>query len=197
MANDPIGEAKNAVARGDYESAISVLRALADAGHRDAQYELGSLALTDCDRISAREAFSLFLKAARQDHPEAMYELATFPEFVSEPFESPLSNEETWRWLLQAAQLGSARAQYSAGASLATGEWVEGPIPRDLEAAFGWYLRAGESGHAGAQYNLATMLAEGEGCERNLAAAREWLKRAEAGGHGYGDKFRDYLDSLD
>jgi TPR repeat protein len=59
--------------------------------------------LTECDLISGREAFSLFMKAADQGHVEAMYHLAKFPEFVSEPFTSPLSEEESWRWLLQAA----------------------------------------------------------------------------------------------
>jgi TPR repeat protein len=31
-------------------------------------------------------AFSLFMNAAKQGHAEAMYHLAKFPEFVSEPF---------------------------------------------------------------------------------------------------------------
>jgi hypothetical protein len=46
--------------------------------------------MTECELISGREAFSLFTKAAEQGHAEAMYEFAKFPEFISEPFKSPL-----------------------------------------------------------------------------------------------------------
>lgn len=31
------------------------------------------------------------------------------------------------------------------------------------------------------------MLAEGEGCERDLAAAREWLRRSVAGGYEHAE----------
>ena len=104
MTHDAIGDAKAAAARGDFESAITLLRSLTETGSREAQYELGFLALTECDLISGREAFSLFMKAAEQGHAEAMYHLATFPEFLSEPFKSPLSAEEAWHWLLRAAR---------------------------------------------------------------------------------------------
>lgn len=196
VTQDPVDEAKAAMARGDYESAITVLRPLADAGSRDAQYELGFLALTECELISGRDAFSLFMKAAQDGHAEAMYHLATFPDFICEPFRSPLSDEETWQWLLRAAKGGCVQAQRDAGASLVTGDWREGKVPQDLEAAVGWYRRAAEAGHADAQYNLASMLAEGEGCERDLATARDWLRRAIAGGYEYADGLLAHVDSL-
>lgn len=194
MTRDPITDARAAAARGDYESAITLLRPLAEAGDRDAQYELGFLAMTECDLISGREAFSLLMKAAEQGHAEAMYYLAIFPEFASEPFKSLLSEEETWRWLLRAAESGSVQAQYDAGASLATGDWGEGRVPQDLEAAIAWYRRAADAGHTEAQYNLGIMLVEGEGCERDLAAANEWLRRAVAGGHKYAERLLSDLD---
>jgi len=197
VTKDPIGDARTAATRGDFESAINVLRPLAEAGDREAQYELGFLALTECDLISGREAFSLFMNAAEQGHAEAMYHLATLPEFLSEPFKSPLSEEETWRWLLLAAEGGSVQAQRDAGASLATGEWREGKVPQDLTAAVAWYRHAAEAGHADAQYNLASMLAEGEGCERDLPAAKEWLRRAVAGGYEYAEGLLAHLDSLE
>jgi uncharacterized protein len=196
MTHDPISDARAAAAQGDYESAINVLRPLADAGSRDSQYELGLLALTECELISGREAFSLFMKAAEQGHAEAMYRLATFPEFISEPFKAPLSEEEAWHWLLRAAEAGCVQAQRNAGASLATGDWREGKVRQDLPAAVAWYRRAAEAGHADAQYNLASMLAEGEGCDRDLPAAREWLRRAVAGGCDYAEGLLAHLDSL-
>lgn len=64
------------------------------------------------------------MKAAEDGHFEAMYHLATFSDFISEPFRSPLSEEESWQWLLRAAEGGCVQAQRDAGASLATGERV-------------------------------------------------------------------------
>jgi TPR repeat protein len=196
VTRNPISDAKAAAAQGDYESAITVLRPLAEAGNRAAQYELGFLALTECELVSGREAFSLFLEASEQGHAEAMYHLATFPEFLSEPFKSPLSDEEAWHWLLRAAEGGCVQAQRDAGASLATGDWREGKVPQDVPAAVAWYRRAAEAGHADAQYNLASMFSEGEGCDRDLPAAREWLRRAVAGGYEYADGLLAHLDSL-
>jgi len=196
VIDNPISDAKAAAARGAFEFAIALLRPVAEGGNREAQYELGFLALTECDLISGREAFSVFREAAEQGHPEAMYHLATFPEFLSEPFKSPLSEEENWSWLLRSAESGCIQAQCSAAASLATGDWGERPGNQDLEAAVAWYRRAAEAGHAEAQYNLASMLAEGEGCERDLAAAREWLRRAVAGGCEYAEGLQAHLNSL-
>jgi TPR repeat protein len=194
MAQDTIDAARAAVSRGDFASAMALLRPLAEAGNPDAQYELGFLALTECESVSGREAFSLFIKAAQGGHVEAMYHLATFPDFNTERFRSPLSEEESWQWLLRAAEGGCVQAQRDAGASLATGDWREGRVPRDLSAAVAWYRRAAEAGHADAQYNLASMLAEGEGCDRDLPAAREWLRRAVAGGYEYAEGLLAHLD---
>ena len=83
MTQDAISDARAAAARGEFESAIARLRPWAEAGNREAQYQLGFLALTEGDLISGREAFWLFLTAAAQGHAEAMYHLATFPEFLS------------------------------------------------------------------------------------------------------------------
>jgi len=196
ITHDPVSDARAAVAQGDYESAVSLLRPLSEAGNRDAQYELGFLALTECELISGREAFSLFMRAAEQGHTAAMYRLATFPHFISEPFKSPLSEKEAWQWLVRAGEGGCVQAERDAGAALATGDWHDGTIPQDLLAAVGWYRRAAEAGHPEAQYNLASLLAEGEGCHRDLPAAKEWLRRAVAVGYEYAEGLLAHLGSL-
>ena len=155
MTADPIGAARAAAERGDFESAIAFLRPLAEAGNPEAQFQLGFLALTECELISGREAFSLFMQAAEQGHAEAMCKVAQFPQFLSEPFTSPLSDEESWQWMLRAAEAGSLEAQYNVGAALATGDWADSGVRQDLEAAFAWYRRAADSGHVGAQLNRA------------------------------------------
>jgi TPR repeat protein len=77
---------------------------------------------------SGREAFSLFMSAAQDGHVEAMYHLATFPDFTSEPFRSPLSDEETWQWLLRAAEsmsrrMSGVRRHASTSDARATGQY--------------------------------------------------------------------------
>ena len=192
----PIVEARAAADRHDFELAISLLRPLAESGNPEAQYQLGYLALTECDLISGAEAFSLFQAAADQGHAEAMYELATFPQFLSEPFKSPLQPDEDWRWLMRAAESGSVQAQYSVAASLATGGEDDRPfVAQDLDAAFQWYQRAADAGHAGAQFNLASMLYHGEGCTRDLEAAKEWLRRSLAGGYEYASVLLEIVES--
>jgi TPR repeat protein len=39
------------------------------------------------------------------------------------------------------------------------------------------------------------MLAEGEGCDRDVPAAREWLRRAVAGGYDYAKELLDVLEA--
>jgi hypothetical protein len=57
---DSITNAKAAAERGDFEAAIAILRPLAEAGNPEAQFQLGFLALTECELVPGREAFSLF-----------------------------------------------------------------------------------------------------------------------------------------
>jgi TPR repeat protein len=129
-----------------------------------------------------------------------MHKLATFPHLSRvETFESPLSEEEAWSWLVRAAELGCRQAQYDAGAYLATGDWGNGQVVKqDLAAAVAWYRLAAEAGQVDAQFTLATMLMNGEGCERDLVAARTWLKRAIAGGYKdpYAAELLTQLDSV-
>jgi TPR repeat protein len=182
--SEQIVNAKQAAGRKDFATAIALLRPLAEAGIVEAQYELGHLALTECEQVTGREAFACFEAAASQGHPAAMYHLATFPEFGDEAFSSPLSTEARWKLLIAAAEAGHLQAQYDAGACLATGSFKdEADITPDLPAAVGWYRKAAAAGDAYAQFNLATMLFLAEGCDRDVPEALRWLNAAAAQGH--------------
>lgn len=61
--------------------------------------------------------------------------------------------------LLAAAEQGEAGAQYSIGAKLAQGYFVE----RDLAGAIYWYAQAAKQGYTHAKFNAGTMLIMGEG----------------------------------
>lgn len=180
---DLVVEARQAANRGEFATAISILRPIAEGGAVDAQFELGRLVLTECDLLSGREGFEWLYAAAGQGHTEASYEVATYPSFPSEPFESPLDGEARWQFLLHAAAGGVTEAQYHAGACLATGDFADGfVLPVDTRAAVDWYRRASESGHVTAQFNLGCMLIEGEGCDPDREEGVRWLQKAARGG---------------
>jgi uncharacterized protein len=180
-----------AVDRRDFESAVTLLRPLAEAGHAEAQYQLGSLVLTECELITGKEAFALLDSAANQGHPYATYHLATFPEFLGEGFSSPLSARMARQLLIRAAELGCVEAQYDLAATLATGN--DGSEAPDLAGALKWYSCAAVAGHLEAQFNLAFMLLEGEGCVPDRGEAVRWLELAKAHGH---EQARRLLDDI-
>jgi len=192
---DQIASAKEASGRGDFAAAVGLLRPLAQAGSVEAAYDLGYLALTECELVSGKEAFACFQAAARHGHAAAMYHLATFPEFVTEGFSSPLSTDARWKLLIAAAEAGNVPAQRDAGSHLATGDWEPGSSP-DLPAAVGWYTKAAAAGNADAQFNLATMLLAGEGCERNVPDGLLWLDTAAAQGHSEAVQFLEHIRDI-
>jgi TPR repeat protein len=182
--SEQILNAKQAAARSDFATAVALLRPLAEAGVADAQFELGHLALTECELVTGREAFACFQAAASQGHAAAMYHLATFPAFVAEAFSSTLSTKTRWKLLIASAEACHVQAQYDVGVSLATGSFKdEADITADLPAAVGWYRKAAAAGNAYAQFNLATMLLAAEGCNRDVREAIRCLNAAAAQGH--------------
>jgi uncharacterized protein len=182
MTDEVLAHADAAIERKAFTEAIALLRPIAESGDRDAQFKLGYLAMTECEELTGKESFRWLMAAAEQGHAGAAYEIASFPDFVSEGFSSPLSPDENWQWLLRAAIGGCVEAQYSVGASLATAHLDDPPTPSDLPAALGWYRKAAEAGHAMAQFECGCMLLFGEGCELDRASGIYWLERAHASG---------------
>lgn len=176
-----IDEAHLAAERRDFESSVSLLRPLADLGHVEAMYQLGRLAFTECELITGEEAFGWLQSAASLGHPDATYDLATFPDFLDEGFSSPYSAAEALQVRILAAELGSAPAQYDLAARLATGD--DGSVAPDLAGALEWYRRAAVADHPEAQFNLAFMLLRGEGCTPDRDEAMRWLEEAKSRGH--------------
>lgn len=53
----------------------------------------------------------------------------------------------------------------------------------DLEVAVAHYTQAADKGMAQAQTALGIMLESGKGCEKDVAAARLWFRKAAKQGH--------------
>ena len=110
--------------------------------------------------------------------------------------------EEAYALYKKAADAGDARAMYSLGVMLETGDHA----PKDLKAAYALYQKAAERGLADGAINLAVALAQGRGIEKNLPRAYALLQQASASGsaratydlaefaeHGYGGQKSDAL----
>jgi TPR repeat protein len=110
--------------------------------------------------------------------------------------------DEAYRLYRQAAEAGDARAMYSLGLMLETGDHA----PKDLKAAYALYEKAAERGLADGAINLAVALVEGKGVEKDLPRAVALLQRASASGsaratydlaelaeHGFGGAGSDAL----
>jgi len=175
---ETIASARRALDLKDFQTVVDLMTPLANAGDAEAQYILGYLYLTEFEEMPAEDSFNWFVKAAKQDHPEACYHLFTFPESIG--FVSPLDDAERVALLIKAGELGSVGAQYHLGAYYATGDW---PGPKDETEAIKWYTKAAEQGDAEAQYNLGFMLLEGEGGRQNSHEGIAWLDKAVDRGH--------------
>ncbi len=145
-----------------FDEAIHLLEPNATAGDADAQFLLGYLYFGGAD-VDAGWARGWLKKAAAQDHAEAVYYVATWPE-TGDWFGFPATDEQM-DLLHKAAELGSSAAQYLLGAYYSTGEHG---LPKDGAIGRRYYAMAAENGNLDAQYNLGTMYLDGEGGEINV-----------------------------
>lgn len=135
-------EAGVAAARsGDYQRALREWKPLAEAGKRDAQFNLGLLYENGLGvPKDPATAATWYKRAAEQDDREAQAYLA---EMYAQGLGIPRDDTEALRWYKRAGELGHAAAQYNVGLFYALGRGVE---PSDIEG-YAW-LKVGEENGA-------------------------------------------------
>ena len=149
-------------------------------------------------RADAAAAIGVCSEATAQ-HPE----IAHYTALLARAEAASGRMDEAYALYRKAADAGDARAMYSLGLMLETGDHA----PKDLKAAYALYEKAADRGLADGAINLAVALAEGKGVERNLPRAYALLQQASQAGspratydlaefaeHGYGGKVSDALD---
>jgi hypothetical protein len=173
--NEAVAQAKDAIEREDYDFASQLLRPLADAGDSEAQFLLGYLFFTSAE-VPKDNSRQWLQRAAAQNHAEAIYHLAC----LGEQFDFGRPEDEARRaMLVQAAELGSTRAQRDLGCFYATGE--DG-FPKNEALGPLWYGRAAAQGHADAQYNYGSMLLYGEGGPADPETGKDQIRQAASNG---------------
>lgn len=167
-AAGPMEEATSAYMRGENAKAVKILRPLAEAGNRDAQFYLGGmydygLGVTK----DYEQAIAWYGKAAAQGVTQAQVNLA-FKYQTGQGVKQNLS--EALRWYHVAADKGNALAQFNLGTISYDGPGGE----HDYGEAAKWFLLAAAQGNAVAQFNLGRMFNEGLGVTRDTVQAYKW-----------------------
>ena len=151
---------------------IAEIKAKAEKGDVDAQYDLGNRYATgEGVAKDAVEAVKWYRKAAEQNLAEAQYCLGICyanGEGVAK------DAVEAVKWWRKAAGQNLAEAQYNLGVSYATGEGVA----KDEVEAVKWYRKAAEQNCAPAQCNLGLCYANGRGVTQDAAEAVKWYRKA-------------------
>lgn len=120
----------------------------------------------------AEMAVQWYKRAADAGDPEAMYEYAVFCS-VGECVAKSMT--ESNRYMLQAANLGFAPAEFQMGLRCADEE--------NYQEAFSWYMKAAKKGVPGAQLFVGESYQFGEGVEQNLSEALNWYRAAAEQGN--------------
>src|SRR4051812_44910793 len=153
---------------GDFKSAVTIWRALAEKGDPDAQFNMGqAYKLGRGVPGDMHIAQSWYQKAAQQGHPQAQANLGLIL------FQSG-QREAAMPWLGKAADNGDPRAQYVMGTALFNGDMVAKDWPR----AYAMMTRAAAQGLPQAASNLQQMdkYTPLEQPQRGIALARQMKK---------------------
>ena len=184
-------------------------------------YQKGVDAKNQGNLIDAAEAFE---SAAKDGHPQAMYELGTLLKIGRKPIVQDLPKSQ--HYFLQAAQKDYLPAQYQvaqmftqgigtardceqasiwalkaarAGSAEAAELFAELNMTdcngtKSPETAAQWFRVAADKGLANAQYSLGLLYLTGEGVPKDVTEARKWLTSSASNGNATA-KF--YLRKLD
>jgi TPR repeat protein len=161
----PLEEVVSAQRQGDFETALRILRPLADQGDAGAQFGMANL-YANGQGVPAdpAAAVELYRKSAGQGYAAAQYVLGLLHAYGRGV---PLDYAEAARWYRLAGEQGIADAQNNLGTLHEFGRGV----PQDDAEAVAWYRRAADQGNDLGQLNLGAMLARGRGAPRDYVTA--------------------------
>jgi TPR repeat protein len=173
----PFEDAAAAYNKGDYTTAVRLLRPVAEKGDADAQYQLGRM-YGSGEGVSqdAAAAMSWYRKAAEQGSADAQRLLGTTYEVgmgVPQDYETAVS------WYRRAAEQGDSFSQYILGLKYGLGQGV----PRDVVQAHKWLNLAATDANnivvaVKARESLAAGMTPAQIAEAQKLA-REWKPKPE------------------
>ena len=180
LAAGPLEDATAAYTRGDYATALTQVRPVAEEGDPKGQLLLGRMYYNGhgVSRDDA-EAAKWARKAAEQNNAEAQRMLAAL---YWDGRGVPKDEAEATRWNRKAADQGDAVAQYNVGFQYSTGRGVA----MDYVEAAKWYRLAAEQGLAVAQNALGYFYSIGRGVPKDDDTAWAWYRKSADQGNAEG-----------
>jgi tetratricopeptide (TPR) repeat protein len=177
LVRTSIEEASAAFARGDYPTALSMFRPLAERGDVKAQVNIGAMHFNGLGvRQDYAEAMRWFRRAADQGDATAQNNLGMI-HFNGLGLAK--DHGEAMRWFRLAADQGHAGAQNNLGLM-----YLNVPeTGQDLTEAMRWFRFAADQGFADAQVNLGWGYEEGRGVPKDPAQAMRLYGLAAEQGH--------------
>jgi uncharacterized protein len=168
----PLEDALAAYQRGDYATALSHWRPLADQGNAVAQNGLGRMyAQGQGVAQDYRQALIWLRKAVDQGYAGAQNNLGWM---YAKGLGVPQDYQQAVEWYRKAADQGYAIAQNNLGLAYENGQGVA----RDYQQAVAWFRKAADQGNAAAQANLGWMYVNGQGVAQDYAQAVAWFRKA-------------------
>lgn len=169
----PLEDGIAAYDKGDYATALSLLRPLADQGVASAQYSLG-LMYANGQGVpnNLSEAANWWRLAGAGGNVLAQFNLCFM--YANGQQGVPQDFSEAAKWCQLAAAQGDSRAADFLGRMYYDGHG----LPQDYVEAAKWYRLAAEQGDADAQNALGVMYANGQGVAQNDAEALRWFRLA-------------------
>lgn len=184
---DQYQEAIDASERGDYVTAIRIIRFLAEEGHDKAQNSLGVYYVKGQGvPQNYNEAANWFRRAAEQGNATAQYNLGFLyagGKGVTQSYKIAA------KWFHQAAEQRHENAQVYLGILYADGKGVT----RNYMESAKWFLRAAEQGNSRAQLELGKIFIEGQVVPQDYVEAHMWFNLAAAKGNDRARKYRDNI----
>jgi TPR repeat protein len=196
----PYEDGFEAYQRGDYTTAMRLVRPLADQGNAKAQEMVGSMYEQGWGvPQNYAEAEKWYRKAADQGNATAQVILDVMYHLLSGRYERGQNYAEAAKWHRKAADRGDAFAQVSLGSLYEQGRGV----PQNYAEAVKWYRKAAEQGDAEsnaacgfpspcfflatayetAQFSLGSLYEQGRGVPQNYAEAVKWYRKAAKRGY--------------
>ena len=144
---DALDDARAALEKGDYETAIQLLKPIAEQGNIEAQHNMGFIYDQGLGiQRDYHKAIEWYRKAAEQGYAEAQYNLGGMylnGLGVSQDF------KEAVKWFRKVAEQGFPYAQNNLGVMYANGQGV----PKNFIQAYAWFDLAASQGDDGGAEN--------------------------------------------
>lgn len=155
-ANQKLSEAKQLIAKAQYQQAADLLWPLGEADHPEACLLLAKLYTNPLVKdFGSRMAFIWWEKAAELGSVEAQYQTGRIYEWCDGNYQG--GKADAIAWYKRGAEQGSSDCQFKLGVF---NEFGEG-MPEDKNAAIAWYKKAAAQGNNNARQGLKRLDAPG------------------------------------